>query len=252
MQVGHSPRPRAGRSNPCRNGFDARSCPIVVVGPCPGSTYGAVVAGEQLVAQAAHHLLRVAARQVRAPDRPREQRVAGEDHLGALVCGGAEHDRPRRVARGVVDAQGEPGEVDRGAVVEGPDLARLAHLQPAAEERERVARHPLQRVGEHRPVVGVDERRHVVPVAHRRDGERVVEVAVGEQHRDGGEPVLGEQRLQGLDCVLAGVDHDARLPRSGSQHVAVGLEGPCGESGDEHRSRLDIPPVDLRLAPLRR
>ena len=50
----------------------------------------------------------------------------------------------------------------------------------------------------------------------------------------GRQPVLREQLLQRLDGVLAGVDHDARLPGSGGQHVAVGLEGPCGKAGDEH------------------
>ena len=117
----------------------------------------------------------------------------------------------------MVDAQREPGELELRAVVEGADLARLAHLQPAAEERERIAGHPLQRISEHRPVVGVDERRHVVAVADRGDGERVVEVPVREQHRDGRQPVLREQPLQRLDGLLAGVDHDARLPRPGGQ-----------------------------------
>jgi hypothetical protein len=36
----------------------------------------------------------------------------------------------------------------------------------------------------------------------------------GEQHGDRREPVLGEQRFQGLGGVLAGIDHDVRLPGS--------------------------------------
>ena len=229
---GHSHRPRrrdvevlqerVGRALPA----DRRRRPVA------GQDDGGVVAGQDRVAQARHHLLGVAAGQVGAADRPGEQGVAREDHVDALLGGGGEDDRALGVAGGVVDAQGEPGELEGGAVVERPDLARLAQRQRPSEGRLGLRRKAPQRVGQHVPVRRVDPGGHVVAVAHGRHAVDVVDVPVGEQHRHRREPVLGEQRFEGLGGVLAGVDHDARLPRLRRHHVTVGLERPGRKTCD--------------------
>ena len=51
------------------------------------------------------------------------------------------------------------------------------------------------RVSHHQPVVRVDERRNAVRPAHRDDREDVIDMAVGQQHRGGLEPVLPEDRV---------------------------------------------------------
>ena len=66
---------------------------------------------------------------------------------------------------------------------------------------------------------------------HRVD---VVEVAVGEQHRGGLEPVLGEHVAQRVLDADARVDDEALLPRAGREDVAVGREGGGGEGDGEH------------------
>ena len=62
----------------------------------------------------------------------------------------------------------------------------------------------------------------------------MVDVAVGEQHGCGPEPVLGEHVAQRLLDPDAGVDDDALLPRAGREDVAVGAEGGGGEGDGEH------------------
>ena len=66
------------------------------------------------------------------------------------------------------------------------------------------------------------------------DRPGVVEVAVGEQHRDRAQLVLGEDLLEPVLRVDARVDHDALLAAIGRDHPAVGLERPGREADDEH------------------
>ena len=74
---------RSTRSS--RNGLVARSRPMEVCSPWPGSTTMSSGSGSTLVAQAAQHGRVVAAGQVGAADRAGEQQVAGEHHLGDVV-----------------------------------------------------------------------------------------------------------------------------------------------------------------------
>ncbi len=59
-------------------------------------------------------------------------------------------------------------------------------------------------------------------------------MTVGEQDRDGLEPVLAQQLLDAFRRVLARVDDHALLAGGGRDDVTIGLEGPCGEACDEH------------------
>ncbi len=97
----------------------------------------------------------------------------------------------------------------------------------------------LHRVLELVAVVGVDPRRDALRPADRRDGEGVVEVAVRQQDRDRLQPVLAQDLVElGLDAD-ARVDDDALLPRTGCDHVAVGVEGLGREPADEHGRPLE-------------
>ncbi len=62
----------------------------------------------------------------------------------------------------------------------------------------------------------------------------MVEVAVGQQHRDGTEVVLTQQRVELLVDTDARVDDDALAAGSGCDDVAVGVERSGGEPADQH------------------
>jgi len=98
----------------------------------------AVVETQEHARQALVRLLgRAGAAEVGAPDRPHEERIAGEDEPGlraTLEVGHEEADRVRRVARGVGDRQPDV-----------PDADRVAVPEPLVVERE-----PGRRVGEDR------------------------------------------------------------------------------------------------------
>ena len=66
----------------------------------------------------------------------------------------------------------------------------------------------------------------------------MVEVAVREQRRDRGEPVLAQCLGDRLDRVLPGVDDHARLALTRRDEVTVGLEGAGGKSDYEHEPKL--------------
>ncbi|GAA1089012.1 hypothetical protein GCM10009581_22390 [Tsukamurella strandjordii] len=55
--------------------------------------------------------------------------------------------------------------------------------------------------------------------------------------------MLGEQRLHGFDSVLAWVDDDGVRPWTVREYVAVGLEHPRRESGDQHPTIVSPDPV---------
>ena len=202
----------------------------------PGEHRGLVGQRQELGAQAGHHLLQRATGQVGAPDAALEQRVPGQHERRVLVGGAAEDHRAPGVAGGVVDGQGDAGEVECRPVGEGLDPLRLAERQ-ARVHRGELGAHladALEGVGEHEPVLGVDPGGDVVTVAHRRHRPHVVEVAVGQQHRHRRQPALGQDLPQRLLGVLSGVDHHARAALPGRDHEAVGLEGPGRESGEQH------------------
>ena len=74
----------------------------------------------------------------------------------------------------------------------------------------------------------------VVGAGDRGDAPHVVDVAVGDQHRDRLEPVLADDLVDAGGGVLARVDDDALGAGTGGDDVAVGPPGACGEAGDEH------------------
>ena len=128
----------------------------------------------------------------------------------ARCCPGTACPRPARTARRRRWRRGR-----RPSPGCGPGCGRRSELRPAsssvapsasvstsprlAERQARVHRgelgahlaDALERVGEHEPVLGVDPGGDVVAVAHRGHRPHVVEVAVGEQHRDRRQPALG-------------------------------------------------------------
>ncbi|GAB3879504.1 hypothetical protein GCM10029964_031990 [Kibdelosporangium lantanae] len=116
----------------------------------------------------------------------------------------------------MVDGQPQAGQVQLGLVGQLADLLGLAHLHRPAEEGARLVADALERVAQQLAVVRVHPRRDVVAVTHRRDREAVVEVAVGEHHRDRRQAVLTDRLGDRLLGVLTGVDDHARLPLPGA------------------------------------
>ncbi len=139
----------------------------------------------------------------------------------------------------MVDRELQTGELEHRPVRQLPDVVGLAELQPP-EHLPCRAREPLGRIRQQFAIVGVDPGGDVTGAAHGHDGPHMVDVTVGQQHRDGLQPMLAQEVVDALDGVLTWIDDHALLARSGSDDVAVGLERPCGKPGDEHGSGLCV------------
>ena len=211
-----------------------------------GQHHDVVGERQHLGRQRAQHRRVVAAGEVRATDGPREEQVSGEHHLGDVGAVGVRHaegDRSAGVARGVVDEELHPRQLEGGAV---PELLDVVGLGPrgvlAAEQLGQHAAHvggdAGQRVGQQVAVLGVDPRGGVIGSGDRRDAPHVVEVTMGHQHRDRLQPVLTDDLGDTGGGVLPGVDDHALLPGAGGHDVAVGAPGTCGEAGDQHPATL--------------
>ena len=94
-----------------------------------------------------------------------------------------------------------------------------------------------QRVGQQVPVVGMDPAGGVVRAADRCDGEHVVEVAVGQHHRDRLQAVLGHQVAYAVRRIHPGVEDQALGSGLGGDDVAVRLPGTGRKGRDEHTPR---------------
>ena len=226
----------------------ARSRPMVVAGPWPGSTSMSSGSGRTTVSQRAAHGGGVAAGQVVAAD------AAGEEHVAAQQRGGdagagpqvrpgtpgqVEQHRPLGVARGVPYADVEAGDLaacwpsassttssGSAQVAARPNCCSSIATNAGVEAGERVDQ-PV-------PVVGVEVGRDAVGAADGRHRVGVVEVAVGQQ--DGGrpEPVLGEHLGELTEHLDARVDDQALLAGTGRDDVAVGPEDGGGEAVEQH------------------
>jgi hypothetical protein len=170
-----------------------------------------------------------------------EEQVPREQHRRQLRCGGgAEGHRPPGMARGVVDGELQPGQLQHAAVGEHPDVVGFADGQLAHQQRaQRASERPL-RVGEHVAVLRVDPGRDPARAADRDDRGDVVDVPVGEQHRDRLQAVLADGFLDPGGGLVAGIDDDALLTGGRGDQVAVGAPGPCGKTGDEHVGPLHV------------
>jgi hypothetical protein len=142
------------------------------------------------------------------------------------------------VTRSVTDREVQAGQRDLLAVAELFDVVRLGE-RDAAEQRgpDRHA-HTRPRVGELRPVGRMDVGGHVARLADREHGEGVVEVPVGEQHRDRMQVVVGDDLVELAADADAGIDDDALLAGCGREHPAVGGGRLGRETRDEHGRRL--------------
>ncbi len=197
--------------------------------------------GQDLVAQAPEHGRVVAAGQVGATDRPREQQVAGEHHLRHVVALVRRPERHRSlgVPRGVVDDEPQPGQLQLLGVGQLLDVVGLGPLVAAAEQHlGRLPGHAGHRVGQQVPVGGVDPGGGVVGAGHRGDAPHVVDVAVGHQHGDRLQPVVADELRDAVGRVLAGVDDDALAAGVDGRDIAVGTPRTRGKSGDEHPRTL--------------
>ena len=126
-----SRRPAAAAS--ARYGLVARSRPIVVAGPWPGSTTVSSSSGRTTSASSTQHLVPRAAGQVDATDRAGEQDVAGEQSP-APHRGRGTNIPTRGVARRVPHGEVDPRQRQDGAVVEPAHLRGVG--QPdAADQR---------------------------------------------------------------------------------------------------------------------
>ena len=153
-----------------------------------------VVQREHAVLQRVHHRLRIGARQIRAPDRAREEHVAGKHDLVAAVAG-AQHDAAGRVPRRVDDLEGQARELDLLAVVEVVDVARRHHLGDVEHLAQAQARAD-ERVVQHEAIVRADVHRDPPLARDLADVAGVVDVSVGQQHGLRLEVALLALRLQ--------------------------------------------------------
>ena len=129
--MGQRPRVGAldGSASPAsssRYGLVARSRPMLVCSPWPGSTTMSSAQRQHLLAQAAQHRGVVAAGQVGPADRAGEEQVAGEHQLGhvLLAVRRPEGDRPGGVTGRVVDHELQAGQLEGLQVGELLDVRR--------------------------------------------------------------------------------------------------------------------------------
>jgi len=141
----------------------------------------------------------------------------------------------------VVDVDGHAAQVELVAVA-----VQLDHLLGLAKESAR--RHLCQprteavdRVFQHEPVLGMDVGGAAVGVGNLLGRPDVIDVAVGEQHRRRGQPVLVEDPPQRAHRTLAGIHDDGVRSGPFGQHVTVALQHSGGKSGDQHGSQFPIP-----------
>ncbi len=158
----HSPRPcgpgpgRPPRSaatapgvSPVRNGFVARSAPMVVCGPCPGSTCVSSGSGQAHPGQAVQDGRVVTAGQVGAADRAREQQITGEQHL---LAGLARNVTEPGVCPGAWSTTSStPGQPQRHPVGQLDHVVGLGERQPTEQLLPNRQREALGGVGEQRP-----------------------------------------------------------------------------------------------------
>ncbi len=191
----HSPRagPRSG-TRPARNGLLARSAPIVVAGPCPGSTMRLVRQRQADPGQAGQHRVVVAAGQVGAADRPREQQVAGEHHARGRSCPGCRNVTDPGVWPGAWSTvSSTPARVSVIPSVSSQTSSGSVNVRPPKQLLARPrgqSRGPGRTAAPGRP--GGCRPECPSRPADRRHRPHVVDVAVGEQHGDRLQPVLGE------------------------------------------------------------
>ena len=144
------------------------------------------------------------------------------------------------MARGVVDGDADPGQVDLVAVP-----IQFDHLLGLAEDRgeqqlTQLRPEVLDRIGQHEPVLGMDVGGAAVGVGHLLRRPDVVDVAVGEQHSRRRQPILVQDAAQLAHRALAWVDDDGVGSGVRRQHVAVALQQPGGKSGDQHELQFPI------------
>ena len=144
------------------------------------------------------------------------------------------------MARGVVDRHRDTPQFQFVAV-----LVQLDDLPGFPEQRaERDLSQPrpeiLDRVGQHKPVLGVDVGRAAVHVGHLLRRPDVVDVSVRQQHRRRCEVVLVQDLLKSAHRALARIDDDRVRTGALSQHVAVARQHARRESGDQHDVQFPI------------
>ncbi len=127
------------------------------------------------------------------------------------------------MARPMVDDQFEAGQLQDGAVGELADVVGLAELQPA----EHLLAHGAEataRIAQQNPIIGMNPGGNFTSAANRTDRPDVVDVPMGQDHRDRLQPVLADQLVEALFSVLTWVDDHAFLARGWRDDIAVGLE----------------------------
>ena len=221
-----------------RNGFVARSRPIVVWGPWPDRTTVSSGSGRQTRASDASNSSRSPPGRSGAADGAGEQQVPGEQHLrDVLLLGSPEGHRALGMARGVVDGDLQTGQLQHGAVGElagrpsgSANVDRPKTGVPGASRAPSPGRRACRgRRGGCRP--GCRGRRRPATTDHR-----VVDVAVGEQDRDRLQPVLADDSSTPATASSPGVDDHALLAGAGRHEVAVRTQAPAGNPATSTRA----------------
>ena len=221
----------------------ARSRPIDVCGPCPGSTTMSSASGRtrsrRLSCICGCDPPVRSVRPIEPANRKSPENISSETSLGPVV-GDPVDDRSRRVTGHVVDGERQSVDLDLravGGVADVVGLGELRHLGQAdlhAQHRGRLTGDRGHRVAQQVSVGRVDPHRAAVLAGDVLDAPHVVEVSVRDQHRRRREVVLGDDRVDPFHRVHAGVDERASGARSTRDDVAVGLQRAGREGGEEH------------------
>ncbi len=215
-----------------------------------GQHPGVVVEYQQFGDDRAEQIPSAATREVGAADGPLEQCVAGEDEARAFA-GHPEGHRPPGMSRRVVDGHRDPVEVQHRSVpVQIDDLPRLPKQRAEHDLPDPRAEAP-DRVGEHEPVLRVDESGASIGVGHLLRRPDVVDVAMGEQHRSRSQPVLVKNPTQRSKRTLTGVDNDRIRPGARRQDIAVTGQHAGREPGEQHGDQSDTRHFGWVLSPVR-
>ena len=230
--VGWARRRRPVGEQPRRGtGWCARSRPIVVAAPWPGSTTRVVGQREHLVAPGWSSICSCdpPGRSVR-PIEPANSTSPESSARRALAPAPSRRLPEHHRARGCGPGRGPPRASSPASSSTAPSVSSrdVVRLGATAAGRRRTAPGlaPTGPASGRRAAPrssGWILGRDALGAAHRRHREDVVDVAVGEQHGD--RAAAGARRARSsrsADHLDAGVDDDALLARPGGQDVAVG------------------------------
>ena len=203
----------------------------------PGQHHHRVGQRQDLGAQAVHHASGSPPGRSVRPIEP-ANRTSPEKTSGSWSRSGGEHRRARGVPGRVGGDEVDPGHRDERSVVQLATSSGSTNPERPGASWGNSARSPRPSSATGRQqsaVVRMHPARGLGGPAERGDRPHVVEMPVGDHHRDRLQPVLGNQVRDADGGVHPRIDDHALRSAVRGHHVAVGLPRPSGKEAQRAR-----------------